>query len=299
MALPAELVIVRHAESEANVIQKEMRKAGPEGPELWTPEFGESENWKTRLSERGREQAEAAGEYVWREIVDFSGQDPETFFGRRAFSFYVRTMETGGLMGLPGPNWQRSPYLHERGWGAFDNVTPDIQQTEWYQEEWKKRKADPLFWAPPNGERLMDVVLRFVRELDTVHREVEKGKIPERGAALLVTHGEVCDAARIPLERMDERSFADYFNSGNPHKNVHNAQVIHYTRRLDPGDPESELGGSMRFRRSVCPWDRERSSDDWVPIERPTYTNAEMLEGVEYYPHYLEVAGADGRPAEA
>lgn len=290
MALPAELVIVRHAESEANVIQKHLRKGNPE---LWTPEFGEAENWKTRLSERGREQAVAAGEYIQEAILGFSGADPETFFGRRAFSFYVRTMETGGLLGLPGPDWQRSPYLHERGWGVFDNATPDMINSEQYQTEWRKRKDDPLFWAPLNGERLMDVAMRFDRELQTLHREVEKGKIDERGAALLVTHGEVCDAARIPLERMDEVSFKEYFNSGDPKRNVHNAQVIHYTRRLDPEDPRAPLGGSMRFRRSVCPWDRGRSSDEWLPIERPTYTNQEMLEGVEYYPLHLSPGPAE------
>lgn len=277
MALPAELVLVRHGESEANYV-KDAVKAGR--PEAYTPEFAEVENWQTRLTEKGQEQAAAAGEYIRAAIG--------AYFDARYFTFFVRTRETAGLLGLDGTDWQRNAYLHERDWGIIDNPGPETLRDEEYQRQMRKRKENPLFWRPPNGERKIDVAMRFDRVLQTLHRDVAEEKVPERGKVLLCTHGEMIEAARVPLERMDEISFYDWVNDGRPETKVHNGQVVHYTRRLDPDDPDSELGGSLRFRRSVCPWDRSLSSDAWQPIERPTYTDEELLEGVEYYPRFVD-----------
>lgn len=277
MSLPADLVLVRHGESEANFIKGEI-KAGND--KAYTDAFAKAENWQTRLTEKGRTQAAAAGKYI-REVIGAK-------FDARFFSYFVRTRETAGLLGLEGPNWQRSPYLHERDWGTIDSPSPDEFETEEYREVIKGRKENPLFWRPPNGERVIDVAMRFDRVLQTIHRDVDSGRIPERGRAVLVTHGEVIDAARVPLEKMDEVKFFEWINDKRPENKSHNCQVIHYTRRLDPDKPDSELARKVMFRRSICPWDRSLSSDAWMRIEHPTYTDEELLEGAEQYPSLIE-----------
>ncbi|HEY8108560.1 MAG TPA: histidine phosphatase family protein [Patescibacteria group bacterium] len=277
MALPADLVLVRHGESEANLVKDEIRAGNVQA---YTDAFAKANNWQTRLTDKGRAQAKAVGEYIRAEIG--------AAFDARFFSYFVRTRETAGLLGVDGPNWQRSPYLHERDWGVIDSPAPEKFEESDYKRQMAERKSNPLFWRPPNGERVIDVAMRFDRVLQTIHRDVNDGRIPERGRAILVTHGEVIDAARVPLEKMDEVKFFEWINAGKTENKSHNGQVIHYTRRLDPDNPDSELARKVMFRRSVCPWDRSLSSDAWVRIEHPTYTDEELLEGAERYPSLIK-----------
>lgn len=277
MALPADLVLVRHGQSEANLVKDEIRAGNVQA---YTDAFAKAKNWQTRLTDKGRAQAKAAGEYIRAEVAER--------FDARFFSYFVRTRETAGLLGVDGPNWQRSPYLHERDWGTIDSPPPGEFETSDYKTQMEQRKSNPLFWRPPNGERVIDVAMRFDRVLQTIHRDVNDGRIPEHGKAILVTHGEVIDAARVPLEKMDEVKFYEWINDKRPENESHNGQVIHYTRRLDPDNPASELARKVMFRRSVCPWDRSRSSDAWMRIEHPTYTDEELLEGAERYPSLIK-----------
>ena len=119
MALPADLVLVRHGQSEANLVKDEI-KAG--NAQAYTDAFAKAKNWQTRLTDKGREQAKAAGEYIRAEIGER--------FDARFFSYFVRTRETAGLLGVDGPNWQRSPYLHERDWGMIDSPAP-VMSMRW------------------------------------------------------------------------------------------------------------------------------------------------------------------------
>ena len=88
--------------------------------------------------------------------------------------------------------------------------------------------------------------------------------------------------------RMDEISFTDWIKSRDVADKIHNCQVVHYTRHLDPEDARSALANSPQYRRSVCPWDQSLSRDEWQKIERPVYTNEEMLEGLDYYPTFVK-----------
>lgn len=100
MTMPIDLVLVRHGESEGNVALHHSRR-GDDSP--LSPEFLAQHSSRWRLSDRGRAQAEATGEWL-------RAQFPEGF-GRHYTSEYVRAMETAGLLGLPGAEWYVSPYL--------------------------------------------------------------------------------------------------------------------------------------------------------------------------------------------
>src|SRR5438874_4087686 len=71
---------------------------------------------------------------------------------------------------------------------------------------------------------------------------------------------------------------------------LHNCQVLHYTRR----DPASGVASAhVNWMRSVCPWDLNLSDNGWHPIDRPQYSNADLLAVVEKTPRFRGKAVTD------
>jgi phosphohistidine phosphatase SixA len=81
MALPIDLIIIRHAESEANTRQNDLRD--------------EVRDNLTPLTPRGIEQAEATGD--WLRSIGLSD------FDRYYTSSYIRARQTAALLALDGP----------------------------------------------------------------------------------------------------------------------------------------------------------------------------------------------------
>jgi NAD+ kinase len=104
--------------------------------------------------------------------------------------------------------------------------------------------------------------------LNTLHRECSDRRV------LVVCHGEVMWAFRVRLERMPQERYRELDQSPDQRIKIHNCQILHYTRR----DPVSgELGPHLNWLRSVCPWDPGRSGNEWQPIRRVSYSNADLL----------------------
>lgn len=271
MALPAELVLVRHGESEGNFV-KEAAKRGD--THHWSEEFAARRGPNLRLTLRGIAQAKAAGAWIREHIGER--------FDRYYTTFYDRAKETAGHLGLPDASWRVSAWLHERDWGEFDNLSPEELMSERVRRRLAGRKQAPLFWRPPGGESLIEVALRFDRLVQTLYRECDGGRV------ILVIHGEVMAAARVVLERMDVPEFNEWMRSTAPEDDIDNCQIFHYTRRIDPEDPGSDLARSLQWRRSVCPWDPARPSRSWERIQRPRFSNEELLEAVEAHPRLID-----------
>ena len=89
MAMPNELVLVRHGHSEGNFVV-DQSKLGDDS--FYTPDFTERPGHQWRLTEEGREQARITGEWIMNNIGKFD---------RYYVSPYIRTKETAGLLGLP------------------------------------------------------------------------------------------------------------------------------------------------------------------------------------------------------
>lgn len=93
-----------------------------------------------------------------------------------------------------------------------------------------------------------------------------------------------------------------------PKEKIHNGQIIHYTRR----DPQTgEIAPTINWMRSICtfhwfgevwfdlryleefvdwylgPWDTTLSTNVWQQIERPTWTNEELLAEVRQIPQLV------------
>src|SRR5262249_38727745 len=142
MTMPLDLVLVRHGESEGNVAFGYSKRGDTRH---FTPEFLARHSSKWRLTDRGREQARAAG--VWlRENLAPS-------FDRYYTAEYLRAMETAAHLGFEDAAWYCEFYLRERDWGVFD-VMSFQDRRERYADDLKRREADTFFWTPPGGESM-------------------------------------------------------------------------------------------------------------------------------------------------
>lgn len=266
MAMPIDLVLVRHGESVGNVVQRKHR----EGKRLKIPRsFLNQHTWQWRLTEQGVKQAIIAGEWIRKNIG--------TRFGRYYASSYIRAQETAGHLALADANWYLNAYLGERNWGILDRFTPE-QRSKKFAQDFKAKEINVFYWSPPRGESMLDLCLRVDRVLDTLHRECGGKKV------IIVCHGEVMWAFRIRLERMTVHQYLEINESEDPRDHIHNCQVIQYTRR----DPKTgQLMPYLNWMRSVCPTDLSKSFNHWQQIRRRSYSSQELLSFAEKFPRLV------------
>ncbi|MDE1970872.1 MAG: histidine phosphatase family protein [Patescibacteria group bacterium] len=255
MALPIDLVLVRHGQSEGNVAK---RRSEQGDHSAFTEEFRSRHSSSFRLTTQGIIQAQRTG--VW--IHEHLGS-----FDRYVTSTHIRAMETAGNLGLSGASWFPDPYLIERSWGDLDIFSQDEQQ-QYFADLFKRREADPFLWRPRNGESLADVCLRFDRFLDTLHRECSNQRV------IAVTHGETMRAGQMRLERWSQEQFRRTVRSRERSSKIYNCQILHYTRR----DPATKiLLPHMGWVRIIRPTENPVWVSDWKPIVRIRYSNEDLL----------------------
>lgn len=259
MTMPIDLVLVRHGESEGN-LAKRRGEAGDDAG--FTQAFRDRHSSRFRLTTKGVTQAKAAGEWLKANGLER--------FDRYYASEYVRAFETAGHLGLdllPQQRWYLDFFLRERDYGLFD-VMPEAERVEKFPDHIRHKDRDGLYWAPPGGETMANAAMRLGRLLDTLHRECSDKRV------IVVCHGETMWALRVRLERMMGTRYDALDASKDPYDRIHNCQILHYTRR----NPETGVTDRRyEWMRSICPWDSTRSSNVWTPIERPTYTNQDLL----------------------
>jgi broad specificity phosphatase PhoE len=266
MAMPNNLVLVRHGQSEANIIQKLFKEnpgaAAPEG-------FFDRHDSFMKLSPQGREQAFEAGRWI---LQNF----PEGF-DRYYVSPHLRTRETAGRLAVNG-NWNVDDRWRERDWGEY-GILNDEEREAQFTLSAKLKKQNGWYWGPPGGESLATGVrLRFEDILETLHRETADSNV------IAVTHGEMIEVARFVLERMTPEQWLA--QEKDPAYKISNCQILHYTRT----NPETGIQEkSLRWRRSISPWDSERSWNNgaWAEVGRTVYSDAELLAQAASYPDLL------------
>src|SRR5271154_4881825 len=109
MTMPIDLVLVRHGESEGNAARR-LSFAGDDS--AFTQEFCSRHGSRLRLTDRGREQARIAGDWLKENIGKH--------FDRYLVSGYLRAMETAALLELPDAIWYQEFYLREREMGLLE-----------------------------------------------------------------------------------------------------------------------------------------------------------------------------------
>lgn len=266
MAMPLNLVLVRHGESWLNWVLWMLRHG--RGHEIPAELVG-TPGWQVRLTDQGREQARSV-----RTVLDQTGIN----FGAGYCSPFIRTIETASLMipNAPIGFWRIFAQIRERDWGDWECV-PSVAQFDQRREHLDQAKSGlRMFWSPPGGESGNDAILRARDMIGTIVRSSADNVI-------LSCHGELIEFTL--------RMFNDWGTLHDWQENEErwgyllspvNCQVIHLTRV----DPESgSVFDYLRWARSYVPWDPMHTNNrDWEMMERKRYSGADLSQIVAAYP---------------
>lgn len=266
--MPDDLIMIRHGESEANIIQ-DINSGKIDAKKQIAADFPKHYDKTIRLTKRGAGQAESAGKWLKaNSLLDFS---------RHYVSPFARTLETAASLAIDG-NWHIDDRLRERSWGEYNLLSWDQIQED-NPLSFEISKQNHWYWRPRGGETLAgDVRERFESFLTTLHRKAADEKV------IAVSHGGWMQAARFVLERLTPQEWLSQFRT--PEYKLWNCQILHYTRI----NPETgEKAPYLKWRRSICPWDETRSwnNGEWVEINAKKYSDAELKEEVAKYKQLL------------
>lgn len=269
MAMPNDLVLVRHGESEGNVAM-EAGKAGD--LRHYTDEYITTPGHQWRLTATGRAQAHAIGTWIDDEVGPFD---------RYYVSPYVRTKETAGLLGLTGARWRVNRALRERDWGDIGSLPlEDFESRSEYELSAATRRNDPLYWVAPGGESIAHVAEDRVRNvLDTLHRECAEQRV------ICVCHGEVMWAFRLVLERIDDTHFVAL--DKDPTEKIHNCAALHFTRTNPATGEQAPRPMWVRRAHPVLEQRWEVEVGPWRKIQFLLPTNEDLLDEVDRVPPLL------------
>ncbi len=266
MTMPRDLILVRHGQSEGNLVIMQLEKQGLPVPD----EYYRKHTAHWRLTSKGVQQAEIAGQWLRQNLV--------TEFDRYYVSDYVRAKETAALLGLKQASWGINIYLGERNWGIMDRYTEE-ERNKIFEIDLVTKKIHPFYWTPPRGESMVQLCLRLEKVLETLHRECADGRV------ILVCHGEVMWGFRIILERIPPDKYVKLDESKNPFDRIHNCQILHYSRK-NPGT--GQLSDHLDWMRSLCPTDLSLSANAWQEISRPRFTNEQLLKHAAKFPRVID-----------
>jgi len=265
MAMPNELVFVRHGESEANIVQQ----ADKDGR---AHEMGElvydRPDWEQRLSSSGIEQARRAKQWIDAHLGGVAS------FDFRYFSPFLRTRETAAYIGGPDcDDWIIEDRVVERSWGLYGAISRGDRE-KMFELTTKMYKQSPWYTKLEGGESRYEVSDRFRDFQGTLHREAAGKRV------LVVTHGDFMGIARYNIERMLPEQFEQVEHDRS--QILRNCSILHYSRR-NPAD-DSDVREKLNWRRIVHPPDVESSpfGGRWVELPaRPKYTGAALLSQAE------------------
>ena len=274
MGMPLDLYVIRHGESEANVIVE----AGQQGDDsLYTQDNVTVPDRSWRLTATGRKQADCIGRWL-------VSQQP--LFDRYLVSPYVRTRETAATMALPKARWEETRVLRERSWGEISTVTQQYFRDN-YPRNWMFKRTDPLYWRPPAGESIADVAEDRVHNLLT-----SLNRRSEAESVVAVSHGDFMLSLMLTLEDISDEEFLRRTEA--PEWRITNCTCFHYSRR-DPNTGRTSQ--RVRWEQTARPVLNEQTGrwevkvDEWREFQRPIMSNGDLVDVVHSVdPHLVEYA---------
>jgi len=259
--LPPKLILIRHGESEGNLIVNNTRK---DNDSLYNPKMKEAHTVSWRLSDKGIEQAQKTGE--WLQNNTFL---KKTNFVELYTSDYVRALETAYGLNIPKAMWQISSEVRERMYGDIDFLyTKDIFDTK-FCANLAQRKSSNFHWVPQNGESISSVC---ERASNFIHRVLD-GNIYNR-KVVIVTHGEFIWAMRIVLGEILPREYESLRNT----KPVYNCQITEFSNVSN--DSYSRV-------RHYCPPTPDYHNWEYKGLKPKIYTNDNLKEIIDSYPRLI------------
>lgn len=193
----------------------------------------------------------------------------ERFDGYYA-SEYIRALETAALLGFSHARWQLEFYLREKDQGILAGKS-HVQRAAEFSDQLDRLKKDSFYVAPPGGESVANSCLR-------VDRVLSEWRTDRSGQSIVVVcHGNIMSAFRVRLEGLTQSQFRAIEKSNDKMDKMHNGQILHYTRR----DPRTgQIRSHPKWMKSICPWDLSLSKNEWEPINNSLMTNDDLLDEV-------------------
>jgi broad specificity phosphatase PhoE len=228
---PTLLIVMRHAESEANLRREYLEKANSQEIHLGLKE----RDADVRLTPKGREQARLTGRHL----------DHYAPLDALYVSPYRRTRETADLaigeLREPPHLVRIEERVREKEFGILDGLTRHGIRAVHPEETKRKEHVGKYYYRPPGGESFPDVNLRLHSFLGTLVREHAGQRV------LVVTHSVVVLLFRRLLERMEEQEVLDL----DRHDEVKNASLLIY----ETGSRDGRKEALVRREWNLTPWE--------------------------------------------
>ena len=267
MANPLRLVMIRHGESESNVIQK-AQKQGEKSE--YEDEVSLRVDWKQRLSDRGREQARIASREI-RKIYGGFG-----FFDEKYVSPFIRARETAVEISRgENFNWKIDDRLSERIWGIYGLVPRQSQKTHFPMTS-RLANDDPWYIRYDGGESLFDVFNRFKSFRFKLWNENSGENV------LVVAHKQLIQTACYDIEKLLPEDWEKIWDS--PKYDIPNLGLVEFSR-VNPFDAR-DVRDDFSWRRIINLADRRDGEwlEKWEEIAIEKDFNIEELQAqISYY----------------
>ncbi len=191
MSLPIDLIFVRHGQSEGNVANRASRRGDNS---FFTPDFRERHSRTFRLTDKGIEQAEAAGRWLKANVP----QPLDRFY----VSDYIRAKETAAHLSLPGAQWRSEFHLRERDHALMDNC-PDDEKKRLFRLEERQYELDKFLSYPAGGGESIAQLCQRLKATMLEHW----ARVCSDQRVVAVCHGHVMRAFQMELEHMGHDDF--------------------------------------------------------------------------------------------
>jgi probable phosphoglycerate mutase len=186
---PRTLWLIRHGQSEGNVIRDEAERQD-------APDFVlNSRDADVPLSDLGRRQAEAFGRWLADQPADVRPDAVLVSPYRRARETADVALAAAGLADVARGVDER---LRDREMGMWDSLTWRGIVGKFPEESERAKLVGRFFHRPPGGESWADICLRLRTFLADVARELQDARV------LVVAHDVVIQLTRTIVEGMDE-----------------------------------------------------------------------------------------------
>lgn len=257
--MPIDLVLVRHGQSEANIMIA-MKKAGDMSGQRKMDETVRHDSMM-RLTDLGRDQARYVGEWLRTNIGVF-----DKFY----VSEYVRTKETAAEMSLPDALWMHDMMIRERDQGVLDGQG-DVKMGL-SEEEARRNQKSPMYWSPVGGESMTDMCQRVRIFLSRLQLQAAGLR------CVVVCHYRTIHAFRLLLEDTKQCDYESLLSESMP-----NGAVWWYSRRDVNGRVHLHI---VRCQRIYVKPDGTAEIVEYAVRPRPL-TNAQLLDEVRLVPQVL------------
>ncbi len=226
MAWPKKLVLVRHAESEGNVLDVRERATS------------EIATYAYKLTEKGRKQAEATRDWLSKNVEPFDV---------RYVSYYTRSRETMSII-QPGLSSYEDPRLAEAQRGIYHTMTNEEIQKYYPGELIRKEREGYYHYRPWGGENWPDIELRIHSFMSTLTRDCAGKNV------VIVVHGHWLMLMQKLIEHFSIEEALDRYKKGV----YKNASVTMYADSVSDGLSSRSVEPVHRLKcimENFAPWE--------------------------------------------